>query len=95
MITQGLLYTLCTSDTFKDVIHVATEDPSFPRPNAVEKHNPWQPSRKIYRNLCLLCCEVTKCRAKTTRYSSEEEMTNTKNDSNAKDQSKWNGQPKR
>ncbi|KAG2897174.1 hypothetical protein PC129_g19976 [Phytophthora cactorum] len=36
MITQGLLYTLCTSDTFKDVIHVATEDPSFPRPNAVE-----------------------------------------------------------
>ncbi|KUF82326.1 hypothetical protein AM588_10000360 [Phytophthora nicotianae] len=49
-----------------------------------QKRNPWQKSRKLYRNLCLLCCEDVKSRTKTTRYSWEDALCSTKNASNAK-----------
>lgn len=34
-----------------------------------QKRNLWQPSKKVYRNQCSLCCVLIKARAKTTRYS--------------------------
>lgn len=65
------------SDSVWDLIHHLDEP--------YRKRNPWLPSGKPYHNLCLLCCESIKARAKTTRYSWEEALRNTKHASNAKD----------
>ncbi|KAE9073599.1 hypothetical protein PF010_g25004 [Phytophthora fragariae] len=49
------------------------------------KRNPWKPSRQLYCNLCILCCQDVQARTRTNRYSWEVALRNTKNASNAKD----------
>ncbi|ETP17705.1 hypothetical protein F441_07985 [Phytophthora nicotianae CJ01A1] len=50
-----------------------------------KKQNPWKKSRILYRDICLLCCEKIKSRAKTNMYSWEEALCNKTHASNAKD----------
>ncbi|OWZ02320.1 hypothetical protein PHMEG_00026136 [Phytophthora megakarya] len=52
---------------------------------ALQKRNPWKPCAKMYRNICLLCCEEIIEREKKTPYTSEEALRITKHTSNAKD----------
>ncbi|KAI9997735.1 hypothetical protein PInf_001666 [Phytophthora infestans] len=66
-----------TTDDIWDLIH--TLDVPY------KKQNPWKPSTKLYRNICLLCCDTIKSRSKTNPYSWEAALRNTKNASNAKD----------
>ncbi|KAG1685732.1 hypothetical protein DVH05_008925 [Phytophthora capsici] len=66
-----------TTDDVWDLIHTL-EIP-------YKKQNPWKQSVGVYHNICLLCCQLTKSRAKTNRFSWEEALRNTRNASNAKD----------
>ncbi|KAE9010789.1 hypothetical protein PR002_g15261 [Phytophthora rubi] len=66
-----------TTDDVWDLVHTL-EKP-------YRKRNPWKPSRQLYCNLCILCCQDVQARTRTNRYSWEEALRNTKNASNAKD----------
>ncbi|OWZ01418.1 hypothetical protein PHMEG_00027196, partial [Phytophthora megakarya] len=65
------------TDPVWDLVHVLDKP--------YRKRNPWKQSAQVYRNICLLCCEDVKARKRTTLYSWEEALRNTRHTSNAKD----------